>query len=71
MSCYASVKAFAKRAATLDYLNAAVLTAEIATEKFEIWEDNESTVTVNVISSVLLALLLLPALRSSAKGLGL
>ena len=70
LSHYASVKAFAKRAATLDCLDAAVLNAGIATEKFEILEDNESTITVNVISSVLLALLLLPTLRSSAKKWG-
>ena len=70
LSHYASVKAFAKRAATLDCLDAAVLNAGIATEKFEILEDNESTITVNVISSVLLALLLLPTLRFSAKKWG-
>ena len=33
---------------------------------FEIFEDNESQVTVNVVSTVLLALLVLPALRASA-----
>lgn len=64
------MKVFAKRAATLDCLDAVVLDAGIATEKFEILEDNESTITVNVISSVLLGLLLLPTLRSSAKQWG-
>ncbi len=70
LSHYASVKAFAKRAASLDCLDAAVLNAGIATEKYETLEDNESTITVNVISSVLLGLLLLPTLRSSAKNWG-
>ena len=70
LSYYASVKAFTKRAATLDSLDAVVLNAGIATEKYEVLEDNESTITVNVISSVLLGLLLLPTLRSSAKQWG-
>ena len=70
LSHYASVKVFAKRAASLDCLDAAVLNAGIATEKYETLEDNESTITVNVISSVLLGLLLLPTLRSSAKKWG-
>ena len=67
LSNYASVKAFAKRAATLDRLGAVVLNAGIAAEKHELLEDNESTITVNLISSVLLGLLLLLTLRSSAK----
>ena len=69
-SNYASVKAFAKRAATLDCLDAVILNAGIATEKYEILEDNESTITVNVVSSILLGLFLLPKLRSSAKQWG-
>lgn len=70
LSHYASVKKFAKRTASLDCLDAAVLNAGIATEKYEVLEDNESTITVNLISSVLLGLLLLPTLRSSAKKWG-
>ena len=62
LSHYASVKTFPKRTASLDCLDAAVLNAGIATEKYEILEDNESTITVNGISSVLLGLLLLPTL---------
>ena len=46
LSPYASVKAFAKRAATFDCLDAAVLDAGIAMENFDIQEDNESTVTM-------------------------
>ena len=67
---YASVTAFAKRAASLDCLDAAILNAAIATDKYEVFEDNESSITVNVISTVLLGLLLLPTLRSSAKKWG-
>ncbi len=70
LSYYASVKAFAKRAASLDCLNAAILNAAIATQKYETLEDNESSITVNAISTVLLGLLLLPTLRSSAKKWG-
>ena len=65
-SKYTSCEAFAARVATLDRIDAVVLNAGITTEKFELFEDNESQVTVNVISTVLLALLVLPALRESA-----
>ena len=70
LSNYASIKAFTKRAATLDCLDAVILNTGIATEKYEVLEDNESTITVNVVSSVLLRLLLLPTLRSSSKQWG-
>lgn len=70
LSYYASVKTFAKRAASLDCLHAAILNAGIAPQKYETAEDNESAITVNVISNVLLGLLLLPTLRSSAKKWG-
>lgn len=66
LSSYASVKAFAANVAKLDRVDAVVLNAGIATEKFELFEDNESTITVNVVSTTLLALLLLPTLRSFA-----
>lgn len=66
LSSYASVKAFAANVATQDRVDAVVLNAGIATEKFEVFEDNESTITVNVVSTTLLILLLLPTLRSFA-----
>ena len=65
-SKYASCKEFAAKVATLDRIDAVVLNAGITTENFELFEDNESQVTVNVVSTVLLALLVLPALRASA-----
>ena len=65
-SSYASCKQFAAKAATLDRIDAVVLNAGITTEKFELFEDNESQVTVNVVSTALLAVLLLPALRATA-----
>lgn len=66
LSSYGSVKAFASNVAKLDRVDAVVLNAGIATEKFEIFEDNESSITVNVVSTTLLILLLLPTLRSFA-----
>jgi retinol dehydrogenase 12 len=54
----ASAKEFAKRVATLPRVDAVVSSASIATPRFEILEDNESMVTVNVINTILLILLL-------------
>lgn len=66
-SRYASILAFAAKVETqVERLDVVVLNAGIATEKFEMLEDNESTITVNVVSTVLLALLLLPVMRTSA-----
>ena len=64
------MKAFAKPAATLDCLDAVFLNVRIVIEKYEVLEDNESTIMANVTSSVLLGLLLLPTLRSSASQWG-
>lgn len=64
---YASVKSFCARVAKLDRLDAVVLNAGVATTKFELYEGDESSVTVNVISTMLLCLLLLPILREQAK----
>ena len=65
LGSYQSVKDFAKRAQGLKRLDAVVENAGIAVGKYEILEDNESTITVNVVSTFLLALLLLPKLRES------
>ncbi|KAF1812232.1 NAD(P)-binding protein [Eremomyces bilateralis CBS 781.70] len=68
---YASVKDFAAKAQTLDRLdvlleNAAVSPAPTAAS-YSVAEDNEVAVTVNVVSTFLLDVLLLPKLRESAK----
>ena len=65
-SRYASVQSCAANVAKLPRVDIAVLNAGVATEKYEVFEDNESTITVNVVSTTLLLLLLLPILRSSA-----
>ncbi|TVY33409.1 Short chain dehydrogenase, partial [Lachnellula subtilissima] len=63
---YASVQAFAARLGTLPRVDAVVANASIAKHKFELFEGNESQITVNVISNFLLILLVLPILRKSA-----
>ncbi|MCJ1301959.1 hypothetical protein MMC08_004760 [Hypocenomyce scalaris] len=67
LSSYESVKQFVKRAEGLDRLDAIVENAGIATEKYQVFEDNESTITINVVSTFLLALMILPKLRETAR----
>lgn len=59
------MNAFGAKAETLTRVDSLVLNAGFATEKFEIFEDNENAITVNVVSTALLVLLLLPVLRAS------
>jgi retinol dehydrogenase 12 len=70
LSSYASVKLFSARAAGLPRVDAVVANASIATRKFELAEENESTITVNVVSTILLVLLLLPTISASASKWG-
>lgn len=63
---YASVQAFAAKVAQLPRVDVFIANAGIATERFETFEDNESTITVNVVSTILLVLLLQPTMRSYA-----
>jgi retinol dehydrogenase-12 len=64
----ASVIAFAERCEKeLDRLDIVLENAGISTSKFELVEDNESTITVNVISTFLLAHLLVPKLKETAR----
>jgi len=67
MTSYASVKTFAQRAGTLPRIDALVNNVGIVTWIYKTAEDNESTITVNVISTFLLSLLMLPRLRESAQ----
>lgn len=66
LASYDSVKAFAKQVETLPRVDAVVENAGIATWDFKLAEGHESTMTVNVISTFLLALLILPKLRETA-----
>ena len=67
LSSYGSVKEFAARIRTLDRLDAVVENAGIATFKYVTAEDNESTITTNVVSTFLLALLVLPKLHETGQ----
>ncbi|KPI43125.1 Retinol dehydrogenase 12 [Cyphellophora attinorum] len=64
---YASVKTFANRCQKLERLDVVVANAGTHCHgPFSLAESNERTITVNVISTLLLSLLLLPKLRSTA-----
>jgi NAD(P)-dependent dehydrogenase (short-subunit alcohol dehydrogenase family) len=66
MNSYDSIQEFAKRASSLDHLDVAVLNAGVFMVKYEEsqygWEE---TLQVNVLSTALLSLLLLPKLKAS------
>ncbi|KAJ5731699.1 Short-chain dehydrogenase/reductase family protein [Penicillium malachiteum] len=65
LASYKSVLAFGERISTLPRLDSAILNAAIATHNFELAEGYERTITVNVISTLLLGLLLLPKLKET------
>jgi retinol dehydrogenase-12 len=67
LSSNASVEAFAKRAQRLERLDAVVENAGMMTTKFQMVEGFEQTIKVNVIGTLLLALLLLPKLRETSQ----
>jgi NAD(P)-dependent dehydrogenase (short-subunit alcohol dehydrogenase family) len=71
MDNYGSVKEFASRASQLPLLNAVLANAGVCTAIYSVTEDNEKTITTNVVSTFLLALLLLPKLRESAEQSGI
>ena len=73
LGSFASVKAFAKRVdSQLDRLDILIENAGIATDRWQESEDGyESTLQVNVISTVMLALLCLPKLRQTVKTFGI
>lgn len=71
LGSYASVKAFARRAsAGLDRVDVLCENAGIAAGSKRVVEGHESTITVNVISTFLLALLMLPKLEETSGKLG-
>jgi retinol dehydrogenase 12 len=51
----------------LPRIDAVVQNADILTQELENFEDSKSSITVNVVSTILLADLLLPTLRRSAE----
>jgi NAD(P)-dependent dehydrogenase (short-subunit alcohol dehydrogenase family) len=66
LASYASVKDFAARAETLKRLDVVIENAAVFKFEYSTAEDNEVTVTVNIISTFLLAFLLLPKLRETS-----
>ncbi|TKA70466.1 hypothetical protein B0A49_11646, partial [Cryomyces minteri] len=66
MSCYASVKTFAGRLQTLNRLDILLENAGVYMDTFEMAEEDELTITVNVVNNFLLALLALPILHATA-----
>ncbi len=68
LSSYESVKQFTARASKeLKRIDVLLENAGMMVTKFEITEEDESTVTTNVVSTFLLGLLLLPKLRETAQ----
>lgn len=67
LASYASVKEFAQRASSqLPRIDVVVANAALAATQFTLAEGHERSVTVNVISTMLLAFLLLPKLQETA-----
>ena len=66
LSSYTSVKEFATKAQGLKRLDVLMENAGIVTYKWSTAEDNESTITINVVSTFLLALLMMPKLRETS-----
>ena len=71
MARYESVKNFAAQMSKLPRIDVVVQNAGFLTGNYETVEDNESQITVNVVSTILLTLLLLPSLRHSAEKFGI
>ena len=66
LASYASVKSFSEKASSLPRLDVLLENAGIQTFNYNLAEENEATITVNVVSTFLLALLLLPKLKETA-----
>jgi NAD(P)-dependent dehydrogenase (short-subunit alcohol dehydrogenase family) len=68
MSSYQSVLDFAEKASKeLERVDIAVLNAGVIRGVWEVFEQDESTITVNVVSTFLLAFALLPKLKETAR----
>lgn len=67
MASQESTKKFVAQMEALDRLDAVLLNAGIYTQDFELVDGHESTLTINVINTFLLAMLLVPVLRKSSQ----
>ncbi|RVD87092.1 uncharacterized protein DFL_005337 [Arthrobotrys flagrans] len=70
LSSYNSVKAFAKKVQQLDRLDAIIENAGVALAVWSLTEGLEATLTVNVTSTFLLAAMVLPKLKETARKTG-
>lgn len=71
LASFDSVKAFAKMAIDrLERIDALIESAGVGLDQWTLSEGHETTITVNVISTLLLAVLLLPKMSESAKQFG-
>lgn len=71
LSSYASTLSFAdKLSQEVERLDVAVLNAGVIRGEWQVFEQDESTITVNVVSTFLLAFALLPQLRATAEKFG-
>ena len=66
LTSFESVKQFVAKAETLTRLDVVLENAGIAAKTFRLKEGNEETITVNVLSTFLLAMMILPKLRETA-----
>lgn len=71
LSSYDSVKEFSAKVQSLDRVDAIIENAGIAIAECTIVEGLEATLTVNVLSTMLLAVLVLPKLQESARKYGI
>lgn len=71
LSSHASVKAFAKRACQeLEQIDGVIENAGVALDQWTLAEGMEMTLTINVMSTFLLAMLLLPKMKETARKTG-
>jgi NAD(P)-dependent dehydrogenase (short-subunit alcohol dehydrogenase family) len=68
MGSYADVRRFARRAEQeLSRIDIFIANAGVAKVKFGLVQDNEESITINVISTFLLVLLMMPKLKATAQ----
>jgi len=67
LASYASVLAFATKVETLERLDVVIENAGVYLYEFGMLEEDEATVTVNVVSTMLLAMILLPKMRETRR----
>lgn len=70
LTSYESVQNFAKKVRGLDRVDAVIENASVALDKWTYAEGLETTLTVNVVSTFLLAALILQKLQESSKKFG-